>query len=68
MCSNGSFSRLPWQREPKVNQKQKKMVIFVIFVILKCDLPPNQHTSGYQYGYQNLPCSFFDQFMLILYD
>ena len=45
---------------------KRKMVIFVIFVILKCDLPPI--TSEYQYGYHNLPCSFLDQFMPILYD
>ena len=31
---------LPWQREPNINQKQGKMVIFVIFLILKCNLPP----------------------------
>ena len=43
----GNCQWLPWQREPKMNQKQDKWSIL-------CDtevrLTPNQKTSGHQYG------------------
>ena len=45
------YQWLPWQREPKNNQKQRKNGHFCNFcVILKCNLP-HQHTSGHQYGF-----------------
>ena len=39
MCSNGSFSGCHGNGSQKF-KKTEKMVIFVIFVILKCNLPP----------------------------
>ena len=40
MCSDGSFSGCHGNGSQKLKKHRGKMVIFVIFVILKCDLPP----------------------------
>ena len=44
MCSNSSFSGCHGNGSQKL--KHRKMVIFVIFIILKCDLPPINTSQG----------------------
>ena len=67
MCNNGSFSGCYDNGSQKL-KKTEEYGHFCHFRNTKVRSTPNQYTSEYQYGYQNLPFSFLDQFMPILYD
>ena len=67
MCSNDSFSRCHGNGSQKLI-KNRGNGHFCHFLNTKVRSTPNQHTSGYQYGYQKLPYSFLGQFIPILYD
>ena len=68
MCNDGSFSGCHGNGSQKLKKHTEENGHFCHFRNTKVRYTPNQHTSEYQYGYQNLPCSFLDQFMPILYD
>ena len=47
-----------------LSKSEEKLTFFVVCVILKCDLPPDQHTLGIQFVYKKkLPCPFLSVYM-----
>ena len=69
MYSNCSFSSCHGNgRQKLIKDRGKWSFLSCHFRNTKVRSTPNQHTSGNQYGYQNLPCTFLNQFMPILYD